>query len=197
MHDDQVDVTTEIVATLIQEQFPPWRGKAIRLRVIDRDGQRHLPHQGTVSPRVSPLRLADPAETLAVLEQEARASAELAKASRFPAPEPVALGKPGAGYPMPWSVQTWGAGNGRLRCRPEWIGRFCRRPCGLHRSFCAALRRAGGVSAAKVVAAFSLTTTTGWQSASSRATGFSTRPLRQAWSHFRVATQGRRRDEPW
>lgn len=28
MHDDQVDVTTEIVATLIQEQFPQWSGKA-------------------------------------------------------------------------------------------------------------------------------------------------------------------------
>src|SRR5207248_4683770 len=25
----------------------------------------------------------------------------------FPVPESVALGKPGAGYPMPWSVQTW------------------------------------------------------------------------------------------
>jgi aminoglycoside phosphotransferase (APT) family kinase protein len=31
MHDDQVAVTTEIVATLIQEQFPQWSGKAIRL----------------------------------------------------------------------------------------------------------------------------------------------------------------------
>src|SRR5262249_31823307 len=27
--------------------------------------------------------------------------------TRFPTPEPVALGKPGAGYPLPWSVQTW------------------------------------------------------------------------------------------
>ncbi|MFF5045091.1 aminoglycoside phosphotransferase, partial [Streptomyces nigra] len=30
MHDDQVDVTTEIVATLIEEQFPRWSGEEIR-----------------------------------------------------------------------------------------------------------------------------------------------------------------------
>ncbi|MFF1569291.1 aminoglycoside phosphotransferase family protein [Streptomyces sp. NPDC058293] len=106
MHDDQVDVTTETVATLIQEQFPQWSGKEIRL----------LQSTGTVNAvfRIGndlsarfPLRLADAAETLAVLKQEAQASAELAQVSRFPAPAPVALGEPGAGYPMPWSVQTW------------------------------------------------------------------------------------------
>ncbi|MEU6375184.1 aminoglycoside phosphotransferase family protein [Streptomyces sp. NPDC046909] len=106
MHDDQVDVTTDIVATLIREQFPEWSGKPIRL----------LSSTGTVNAifRIGddlcarfPLRLTDAAEALAVLEQEAQASAELAQVSRFPAPEPVALGKPGAGYPMPWSVQTW------------------------------------------------------------------------------------------
>src|SRR5206468_4281098 len=43
----------------------------------------------------------------AVLEREAEASAELVRVSPFPTPEPVALGEPGAGYPMPWSVQTW------------------------------------------------------------------------------------------
>ncbi|MCX4649588.1 MULTISPECIES: aminoglycoside phosphotransferase family protein [unclassified Streptomyces] len=106
MHDDQVDVTTETVATLIQAQFPQWSGKEIRL----------LQSTGTVNAvfRIGndlsarfPLRLSDAAETLAVLKQEAQASAELAQVSRFPAPEPVALGEPGAGYPMPWSVQTW------------------------------------------------------------------------------------------
>ncbi|MDX3801154.1 aminoglycoside phosphotransferase family protein [Streptomyces sp. AK04-3B] len=106
MHDDQVDVTSEIVATLIQDQFPEWSGQAIRL----------LPSAGTVNAvfRIGddlsarfPLRLADATEALATLEQETRASAELAQVSRFPVPQPVALGEPGAGYPMPWSVQTW------------------------------------------------------------------------------------------
>jgi aminoglycoside phosphotransferase (APT) family kinase protein len=106
MHDDQVDVSTETVARLVREQFPRWSGEAVR----------RLPSTGTVNAifRVGndlsarfPLRPADPAQALAVLEQEARASAELAQVSRFPAPEPVALGAPGADYPMPWSVQTW------------------------------------------------------------------------------------------
>lgn len=106
MHDDQVDVTAEIVATLIHEQFPQWSGEAIRI----------VPSTGTVNAifRIGsdlsarfPLRLVDADEALTVLEQEAEASAELAQVSRFPVPEPVAFGKPGAGYPMPWSIQTW------------------------------------------------------------------------------------------
>ncbi|BAU81817.1 phosphotransferase [Streptomyces laurentii] len=106
MHDDQVDVTTEIVAALVREQFPQWSGKAIRL--VSSTGTVHAIFRigNDLSARF-PLRLADAAEVLTVLEREARASAELARVSRFPAPEPVALGKPGAGYPMPWSVQTW------------------------------------------------------------------------------------------
>ncbi|MFM9445821.1 aminoglycoside phosphotransferase family protein [Streptomyces acidiscabies] len=106
MHDDQVDVTTETVATLLREQFPRWSGQAIR--PLASTGTVHAIFRigDTLSARF-PLRLADAAEVLAVLEQEARASAELARVSRFPVPEPVALGRPGAGYPMPWSVQTW------------------------------------------------------------------------------------------
>jgi aminoglycoside phosphotransferase (APT) family kinase protein len=41
------------------------------------------------------------------LEAEAEAAAELAGRTRFPTPEPIALGEPGEGYPLPWSVQTW------------------------------------------------------------------------------------------
>ncbi|MGW9132894.1 aminoglycoside phosphotransferase family protein [Streptomyces sp. NPDC055681] len=123
MHDDQVDVTTETVAALIQEQFPQWSDKAIR----------PLPSTGTVNGifRVGdglsarfPLRLTGVAEAWATLEQEARASAELAQVSRFPVPEPIALGKPGAGFPMPWSVQTWVPGTIAFDADPGGSGAF-------------------------------------------------------------------------
>jgi aminoglycoside phosphotransferase (APT) family kinase protein len=101
-----MDVTAEIVATLIQEQFPQWSGKAIQRLSSTGTVNTVFRIGGDLSARF-PLHLVDAAEALTVLEQEALASAELAQVSRFPVPEPVALGKPGAGYPMPWSVQTW------------------------------------------------------------------------------------------
>lgn len=137
MHDDQVDVTAETVGALIREQFPQWRGREIRL----------LPSAGTVNAifRIGddlsarfPLRLTDAAEVLALLEQEAAASAELAGVSPCPVPEPVALGKPGAGYPMPWSVQTWLAGTVASEADPSGSDNFARDLA----AFIAALRAA-------------------------------------------------------
>ncbi|MYQ77644.1 MULTISPECIES: aminoglycoside phosphotransferase family protein [unclassified Streptomyces] len=117
MHDDQVDVTTETVAALIRDQFPQWAGEAVRplastgtMNTIFRIGDG-------LSARF-PLHGADPAETLAALEQEARAAAELAGATHFPVPEPVALGAPGPGYPMPWAVQTWLPGTNAFDADP-------------------------------------------------------------------------------
>ncbi|MFE9602214.1 aminoglycoside phosphotransferase family protein [Streptomyces hokutonensis] len=118
MHADQVDVTSEIVETLIREQFPQWSGRAIQ--PLSSTGTVHAIFRigNDLSARF-PLRPADAAEVLAVLEREARASAELAQVSRFPVPEPVALGRPGAGYPMPWSVQTWLPGTVALDADPS------------------------------------------------------------------------------
>ena len=54
-----------------------------------------------------PLRPGRPRSHAAWLESEARAARELLGRTRFPTPEPVALGEPGAGYPLPWAVLTW------------------------------------------------------------------------------------------
>ncbi|MEV0908509.1 aminoglycoside phosphotransferase family protein [Streptomyces hokutonensis] len=123
MHADQVDVTSDIVETLIQEQFPQWSGRAIQ--PLSSTGTVHAIFRigNDLSARF-PLRPADAAEVLAVLEREARASAELAQVSRFPVPEPVALGRPGAGYLMPWSVQTWLPGTVALDADPSGSDAF-------------------------------------------------------------------------
>ena len=138
MHDDQVDVTTETVAALIREQFPQWSDREIRL----------LRSTGTVNTifRVGddlsarfPLRRANAAETRTVLEQEAQASMEMAEVSPFPTPQHVALGEPGAGYPMPWSVQTWLSGTPASDSDPGDSNAFAQDLA----TFISALRKAG------------------------------------------------------
>jgi hypothetical protein len=54
-----------------------------------------------------PLEPIDAAAAQRWLESEAAAAQALAGRTRFPTPEPIGLGQPGAGYPLPWSVQTW------------------------------------------------------------------------------------------
>jgi len=106
MHANQLAVPLATVRNLVDEQFPQWR----RLPV------REVPSQGTVNAlfRVGdkllarfPLEPGDVGATLRRLQSEAQAARELLGRTRFSTPEPVALGEPGAGYPLPWSVQTW------------------------------------------------------------------------------------------
>ncbi|MFI6484260.1 aminoglycoside phosphotransferase family protein [Nonomuraea sp. NPDC050663] len=106
MHADELTVVPETVRALVAGQFPHWRGLPVR----------RVPGEGTVNSifRIGdglaarfPLEPKDPDEARDWLEREAEASRELAAATSFPTPEPVAIGEPGEGYPMPWSVQTW------------------------------------------------------------------------------------------
>ncbi|MCW3840014.1 aminoglycoside phosphotransferase family protein [Micromonospora yasonensis] len=106
MHANQLTVPVDTVRTLVDEQFPQWRNLPIR----------HVPSDGTVNAifRIGdrlaarfPLELRDVEPTRRWLEAEADAARELVGRTRFRTPEPVALGEPGVGYPLPWSVQTW------------------------------------------------------------------------------------------
>ncbi|CAM5719191.1 aminoglycoside phosphotransferase family protein [Streptomyces canus] len=106
MHANQLTVSPETVRKLVEQQFPEWRSLPVR----------RIAGQGTVNAvfRIGdrfaarfPLESADVGSTRRWLESEAEAARELAGRTRFPTPEPVALGEPGAGYPLPWAVQTW------------------------------------------------------------------------------------------
>ena len=106
MHAGQVTVRPETVRRLVGEQFPEWRALPIRrvaasgtVNAIFRIGDRLAARFPLVRGDIGSMRQS--------LRAEAAAARELAGRTRFPTPEPVALGEPGPGYPLPWSVQTW------------------------------------------------------------------------------------------
>ena len=110
MHAGQLDVDAQTVRRLVEVQFPEWRTLAVT----------ELRTSGTVNAifRIGddlvarfPLVGQDPAQARREQAAEAEASRELAGAVTVPVPEPVAIGEPGAGYPLPWTVQTWLPGN--------------------------------------------------------------------------------------
>lgn len=106
MHDKQLTILPNTVRELVDDQFPQWRALPVRA----------LASQGTVNAifRIGedlvarfPLQFADLYATRRVLEREAEAARELLGRTRFATPAPIALGEPGRGYPLAWSVQSW------------------------------------------------------------------------------------------
>ena len=106
MHKDQLAVEVDTVRRLVDGQFPQWRALPVR----------RVPAAGTVNAifRLGedlaarfPLRPQEERRVRDWLRAEAAAMREFAEVSPVPAPRPVAIGEPGGGYPLPWSVQTW------------------------------------------------------------------------------------------
>ena len=106
MHDDELVVDVVVVRELIRVQLPQWAHLPVGalqtaatvnaiFRVGDELTARFL------------LRAAAPAAVREELLREATAAQEFAAVSPVPSPRPVALGAPGPGYPLPWSVQSW------------------------------------------------------------------------------------------
>jgi len=106
MHPGQLAVSPETVRELVADQFPQWRGLAIT--AVDAPGTVNAIFRigGQFAARF-PRQPGDVESVRMQLESEAKAARELAGRTRFATPEPVAVGDPGAGYPLPWSVQTW------------------------------------------------------------------------------------------
>lgn len=109
MHEDQLPVDAAVVQRLVAHQFPQWRHLAVR-RIAGAGTMNAIFRLGDGLAARLPLRAKDPRQARAELEAELSAAREFAAASPVPAPVPVAVGEPGDGYPLPWSVQTWVAG---------------------------------------------------------------------------------------
>ncbi|MFB9236606.1 aminoglycoside phosphotransferase family protein [Plantactinospora siamensis] len=106
MHDDQLTISVETVRELVADQFPDWRALPVRGGVGHGTVNAIFRIGDSLTARF-PLQPGDVVEKRRWLESEAAAARELAGRTPFPTPEPVALGEPGAGYPLPWAVQTW------------------------------------------------------------------------------------------
>ncbi|NYI85787.1 aminoglycoside phosphotransferase (APT) family kinase protein [Saccharopolyspora hordei] len=106
MHVGQLAVSPETVRALVDEQFPAWRELPVR-RVDSRGTVNAIFRIGERLAARFPLQPGDADATRRQLAAEADRARELLGRTRFPTPQPVALGEPGAGFPLPWSVQTW------------------------------------------------------------------------------------------
>lgn len=106
LHDDELLIETETVAALIHEQFPRWRDQPVR-RIAVAGTVNAIFRIGDGAAARFPLVAADPEETTATLAAESAAMHELAAHATVPTPVPLAIGAPGRGYPLPWSIQTW------------------------------------------------------------------------------------------
>ncbi|MGV8908462.1 MAG: aminoglycoside phosphotransferase family protein [Propionicimonas sp.] len=109
MHPGQRTLTVEQVRGLVADQFADWAG--LPVRPVDSAGTVNaLFRVGDGLVARFPL-LGGAADAVRhELEEEAERSAELAAGTSVPTPLRVALGEPGRGYDLPWSVQTWVAG---------------------------------------------------------------------------------------
>jgi len=106
MHADELTISATVVRELVDAQFPQWRDFPLR-RVASPGTVNAIFRLGDRLAARFPLQGADPAAVRRELADEAAAARELAAATRFPVPESVAIGEPGPGYPLSWSVQTW------------------------------------------------------------------------------------------
>ncbi|MEZ5115707.1 MAG: phosphotransferase [Candidatus Nanopelagicales bacterium] len=117
MHDGGLSIDEALVRLLIDDQFAQWSQLPIA-RVTPAGTVHGVFRLGDSMSVRLPLLPGDPDEVRQVLVDEARAASEFWTLSPVPCPRPIALGDPGHGYPLPWSVQTWVPGRDALAVDP-------------------------------------------------------------------------------
>ena len=125
MHAGQLTVSTEAVRELVSLQFPQWQDLPVRAVASQGTVNAIFRIGGGLAARF-PLQPADAGSTRRWLEAEAAAAGRLVGRTRFRTPAPVAIGEPGVGYPLPWSVQTWLPGTVATEQDPSASAAFAR-----------------------------------------------------------------------
>jgi aminoglycoside phosphotransferase (APT) family kinase protein len=123
MHQEQLHVDERTVRALIRDQFPQWRGMSVQAMQTAGTVNAIFRIGSDLAARF-PLVDQEPDEARRCLTAEADAAREFAEAATVPTAEPVALGAPGHGYPLPWSIQTWLPGHDATVEDPEGSTEF-------------------------------------------------------------------------
>jgi aminoglycoside phosphotransferase (APT) family kinase protein len=98
----KADVTADVFACLISEQFPQWADLAIR--PVRLDGWDNTTFR--LGEKLS-VRLPSGTAYVPQIDKEHRWLPVLARHLPFPIPQPIAKGAPGCGFPLPWSMYGW------------------------------------------------------------------------------------------
>lgn len=106
MHPGQLEITTSTVEALVRSQFPQWAGQPV-VAVRSHGTVNALFRIGDDLVARFPIEPGDPVDQLSEIEAEVDAARRLRAVAPCPTPEPVAIGDPGEGFPLPWSVYRW------------------------------------------------------------------------------------------
>jgi aminoglycoside phosphotransferase (APT) family kinase protein len=129
MHADEIHTDAELVRQLLAEQFPEWAELPVEpVRYFGTDNAIYRLGDELA------VRLPRRDKNLLQLEKELLWLPRLAPLLPLAIPEPVAVGEPGEGYPLPWAVYRWLDGEAAYEAPP-------REPERELAAFLAALRR--------------------------------------------------------
>ena len=117
----RADITRELVACLLEEQFPHWAG--LPIEPVDHDGWDNTTFRLGVDKSV---RLPSAEIYSAQVDKEHRWLPVLAPQLPLAVPKPLARGVPGCGFPRPWSVYHWLPGAPASVDRVDDLGEFAR-----------------------------------------------------------------------
>lgn len=111
--DGRGGITASLVGALVAEQFPSWAGRPVHPVPTDGwDNRSYRLGEDLV------VRLPSAAGYVEAVAKEDHWLPRLAPGLPLQVPEPVATGRPGAGYPWPWSVRRWIEGRPVLGTSP-------------------------------------------------------------------------------
>ncbi|MFE9018659.1 aminoglycoside phosphotransferase family protein [Streptomyces sp. NPDC007808] len=102
MHADELDIDETLVARLVAEQFPRWRGLPVAR--VESSGTDNAMYRLGADMVVRLPRLPGGSHQIV---REQRWLPRLAPRLPLAVPAPLGLGEPGAGYALPWGVYGW------------------------------------------------------------------------------------------